>query len=445
LRRRGGARVGIFGLGYVGCVNAGCLAARGHRVAGVDVNAAKVEEIRRGGSPIVEPGLAALLRRGIRSGSLTVTTDPAEAVARSSVSLVCVGTPSDANGRPSIEGILEVCRQIGEALRSRRGRAYHLVAIRSTSLPGTVAKAARILERASGLREGREFGVASHPEFLREGTAVADFNRPPYTIAGVRRERDAAVLKRLYAGIPGPFVVTEVEAAEMIKYASNAYHAVKVTFANEVGILCRAAGIDAHRVMEIFCRDTKLNVSPAYLRPGFAFGGSCLPKDLRALGFMARSHHVETPLLASTMASNDAQVRAVTERIAALGSRRVGFLGLAFKSGTDDLRESPLVRVVEWLLGKGYEVRIFDPNVNLARLIGANKAFIEREIPHIASLMAESPEEVVAASEVLVVGNRDASYLPPLKKLRRGQRVLDLVRLIPPGFRTAGRCEGIYG
>jgi len=436
------ARVSIFGMGYVGCVNAACLSARGHKVVGVDVNPDKVAEILRGRSPIVEPHLTDLLRRGLRRGRLTATTDPDAAVAASSISFVCVGTPSAANGRPGFDHILKVCRQIGRALSRKRG--YHLVAIRSTSLPGTVEKAARIIARASGKKEGAGFGVCSHPEFLREGTAVADFNAPPYTIAGVSRPRDASILRALYTGVRGEFVVTDVEVAEMIKYASNSFHAVKVTFANEIGMLCRTAGIDSHRVMEIFCRDTKLNLSAAYLRPGFAFGGSCLPKDLRALGFLARSRHVDAPLLGSATISNDAQIRAVVERIARFASKKVGVLGLSFKSGTDDLRESPMVRVVEWLIGKGYRVRIYDPNVSLSQLIGANRAFIEREIPHIASLMAESPEEVIAASDIIVVGNRDPSYVKPLHAVRRRQVVLDLVRLVPEGEGLAGRYEGLY-
>lgn len=437
-------KVSIFGLGYVGCVNAACLAARGHRVVGVDVNPEKVAEVAKGGSPIVEPELGALLRKGARSGRITATTDPAEAVAASRVSFVCVGTPGDATGRPTFEHMLSVCRQIGEALRPLRRHGYHLIALRSTSLPGTVARAVRILERASGLKEGIHFGVCSHPEFLREGSAVEDFNRPSFTVVGVRRRRDGEILRKLYRGIPGEFVVTEVETSEMIKYACNSYHAVKVTFANEIGILCKAAGIDSHAVMEIFCRDTKLNVSRAYLMPGQAFGGSCLPKDVRALNFLARDAHLEAPLLAATMASNDAQIRAVLDRIAAFGSKQIGILGLAFKSGTDDLRESPMVRIVESLIGRGFQVRIFDPSVHLSRLIGANRAFIEREIPHLASLMTEGAGEVVAASDVLVLGNRDASYLKALRSARRGQTILDLVRLLPPGWKSPARWEGLY-
>jgi len=434
--------ISVFGLGYVGCVNAACFSARGHAVVGVDVNAQKVEEIRRGGSPIVEPRLAEMLRRGVKKGLLTATTDAARAVAGSDVSLVCVGTPSLPSGQPTFDHILGVCREIGRALKKKR--SYHLVVIRSTSLPGTVARAAKQIQKASGKKEGAGFGVCSNPEFLREGTAVADFLAPPMTVVGVRRDADADIMREIYRGISGEFVRTAVEVSEMIKYASNAYHAVKVTFANEIGVLASALGIDSHEVMEIFARDTKLNISRAYLKPGFAFGGSCLPKDLRALAYLARSVHKEAPLLTSTLVSNEAQIRALVQRIAALKSRKVAILGLAFKAGTDDLRESPLVRVAEWLIGKGYQLRIYDPSVSLARLIGANRAFIEKEIPHIATLMADSPAEAVAGAGIVVVGNRDETYLEALKSLKKGQVALDLVRLLPPGAKLRGRWEGLY-
>jgi len=432
----------IFGLGYVGCVNAACFSARGHAVIGVDVNSRKVEEISQGVSPIVEPRLTGLLRKGVRTGLLKTTTAPAEAVAASDISLICVGTPSLASGEPDSAHILEVCRQIGRALG--RKQAYHLVVIRSTSLPGTVHRAAKAIEKAAGRSEGNGFGVCSNPEFLREGTAVADFLKPPMTVVGVRGEKDERILRELYRGIGGEFISTEVEAAEMIKYACNSYHAVKVTFANEIGILCAALGIDSHRVMDIFARDTKLNISKAYLRPGFAFGGSCLPKDLRALGYLARSLHREAPLLGATLVSNEAQIRALVERISGIRSRDVGFLGLAFKAGTDDLRESPLVRVAEWLYGKGYRLRIYDPNVSVSRLIGANRAYIEKEIPHIASLMADSPAQAIEGAGIVIVGNRDEAYLEALKDLKKGQVALDLVRLLPPGTKLRGRWEGLH-
>lgn len=434
--------ISIFGLGYVGCVNAACLSSSGHRVFGIDINEAKVEEILRGGSPIVEPKLRQLLARGVRSGTLTATTDAAAAIRKSSISLICVGTPSGPDGGPTFDHLFNVCRQIGRILKEKK--RYHLVAIRSTCLPGTAARAAKVIERASGRKEGEGFGVCSNPEFLREGSAISDFRNPPFTVVGSRRGKDAKLLHRMYEGVKGEFIETAVEVAEMIKYASNSYHAVKVTFANEIGALCGAMGIDSHAVMEIFAKDTKLNVSRAYLKPGFAFGGSCLPKDVRALDYLSRRLHTDTPLLGSALVSNEKQVRALVQRIARLGSRKVGILGLAFKSGTDDLRESPMVHVAEWLIGKGYNLRIFDPNVQLSRLIGANRAFIEREIPHIASLMAGSPGEVVRDSRVLVVGNREQAYLNALKGLRRGQTVIDLVRLIPPGTKLAGRLEGLY-
>ena len=423
-------QIALFGLGYVGCVCAGCFARAGHQVLGVDVNSIKVDILNGGQSPIVEMDVGALIEAGVQAGRLRATVAVAEAVHSSEVSLVCVGTPSHPNGSLDLRHVYKVAEEIGAALRD--AGAYHVVALRSTVMPGTADQVTRILATASGREPGREFGVVVNPEFMREGTAVADFQNPPFTLLGGADSRALDVVAGLYAGLPGPVVRTGTRVAEMIKYANNAYHATKITFANEVGNVCKALRIDSHRVMEIFCMDAKLNLSAAYLKPGFAFGGSCLPKDLRALAYRAKELDVPTPLLDSLLRSNALQVRRVVDQLLTWRARKVGFLGLAFKGGTDDLRESPVVEVVETMIGKGYDVRIYDPNVSLARLFGANKEYIEKEIPHIERLMCARLDEVLAHAEVLVLGNRNAEFAGALARLRPEQRVLDLVRVLEP-------------
>lgn len=432
----------VFGLGYVGSVSAACFAALGRRVIGVDVNALKVELINAGRSPVIEPGLDQLIEEMVGKGRLSATTRADEAVAMSDVSLVCVGTPSDGNGNLDYTYVERVCREIGAALA--RKDDYHVVVIRSTVLPGTTeARLIPILEQASGRRAGLDFGVAFNPEFLRESTALHDFHHPPFTVIGQFDERGAQRAAELYGGIAAPLRLAPLRVAEMVKYASNAFHALKVTFANEIGNICKRSGIDSHQVMELFCLDDKLNLSPYYLRPGFAFGGSCLPKDLRALLYHASRLDLPTPVLAAILPSNEQQIRLGYELVRQTGRKRVALLGLSFKAGTDDLRESPLVELIEMLIGKGYRVRIYDRNVSLARLTGANRAYIEREIPHLATLMCSSLDEALAESEVILIGNQAPEFEDALRRARPDQFVIDLVRLTKSARLDSAHYEGI--
>ena len=422
-------KVSLFGLGYVGCVSAACFARAGVHVVGVDVNPLKIDILNSGQSPIVEKDVHAFIREAVLAGLLRATLDPQEAILESDVSLLCVGTPSNPNGALDLSHIYEVAEQIGAALRHKQDD--HVVVLRSTVMPGTAQRVAEILTERSGKTRGQGFEVVVNPEFLREGTAVADFLNPPFTILGGEDPRALDRVAALYRDLEAPLLRVPTRVAEMVKYANNAFHAVKVSFANEIGNLCKAMGIDSHQVMEIFCMDRKLNLSSYYLRPGFAFGGSCLPKDVRALTARARELHVPTPLLDGVMPSNALQVRRVVDQLLSWKARNLGFLGLAFKGGTDDLRESPIVEVIETMLGKGYAVKIYDSNVSLAKLFGANKSYIEKEIPHLDRLMCSSVQEVVDHADVLVVANRNDEFLPALDSLRPGQRVLDLVRLAP--------------
>lgn len=427
-------KISVFGLGYVGCVSAACFAKEGCEVIGVDVNPTKVEIIRHGNSPIVEAGIGELIKQMVGEGRLRSTTDSAAAVNDSEISLICVGTPSNTNGSLDLRYIGNVCREIGEALAEKTER--HTIVIRSTMLPGTIhGFVVPTLEAASGRKNGTDFNVCINPEFLREGSSLKDFYAPPFTLIGADDEETAARLRQLYSGIDAPLIVTAVRAAEMVKYASNCFHAVKVSFANEIGNLCKQLGIDSHQVMDVFCQDTKLNLSPYYLKPGFAFGGSCLPKDLRAITYKARELDVEVPVLAAVLASNRLQVERAVEMVLRTKKKRVGLLGLSFKAGTDDLRESPLVTLTETLLGKGFELAIYDRDVSLARLFGANKEYIEREIPHISQLMRDSLKEVLDGSDVLIIGNKAAEFCELEKHLREDQVVIDLVRLF--GERTS--------
>ena len=427
-------KVAIFGLGYVGCVCAGCFSRAGHEVIGVDVNPVKVEILNAGQSPIVETGIDDLLAAAKAAGTLRAVGSAREAVHGTTVSLLCVGTPSRANGSLDLRHVHKVADEIGTALRDAPD--FHVVVIRSTVMPGTAATVTDILARASGKNPGQGFGVVVNPEFMREGTAVGDFLNPPFTLLGGEDVRALDIVASLYRDVSAPLLRTPTRVAEMVKYVSNAYHATKIAFANEIGNICKAAGIDSHAVMEIFCRDEKLNISAKYLRPGFAFGGSCLPKDVRALTFRARELDVAVPLLESLLASNALQVRRVVDTLLRWKSRKLGFLGLSFKGGTDDLRESPIVDVVETMIGKGYDVRVYDPNVSLARIFGANKEYIEKEIPHIDRLMCRTLDEVLQHAEVLVVGNSNDEFRRALESPRPGQRVLDLVRFTeaPPSL-----------
>lgn len=421
-------KISIFGLGYVGSVSAACFAARGHEVVGVDPNETKVTLMNEGKAPIVEPELGDLMRDAAQKKLLAATGDAASAVAQTDMSFICVGTPSQSNGSLDLSHLGVVCDQIGAALAQKT--AFHVVVVRSTILPGTMRNTViPRLEQASGKKAGIDFGVCNNPEFLREGTAVYDFHNPPKTVIGESDATSGARVQEIYAGLPGPMIRCSVEVGEMVKYADNAWHAVKVSFANEIGKFCKAARIDSHKVMEIFCQDTKLNLSPYYLRPGFAFGGSCLPKDVRALTYKARSLDVSTPMLGSLLFSNKEQVEYGIDMILRAGKRAVGILGFSFKAGTDDLRESPLVDVIERLIGKGFDLRLYDGNVNLARLTGANRSYIYKVIPHIERLMVNTIDNVLAHAETVVIGNNAPEFATVAPRLKPTQTVIDFVRV----------------
>ena len=435
-------KVSVFGLGYVGSVSAAAFAADGHDVVGVDVHQGKVDAINAGRSPIVEPGLDDLLHEGVERGRLRATTNTDEAVHATELSLICVGTPSRKNGSLDLSYLTRVCEQIGTVLRDKRD--YHVVVVRSTVLPGTThAHVIPALERTSGKTYGEGFGVAVNPEFLREGSAIKDFRHPPLTLVGHNHAADAGPTTALYASLDAPLCSTSIRVAEMMKYTSNAWHAVKVVFANEIGNLCKRLEVDSHEVMDIFCKDDKLNLSPYYLKPGFAFGGSCLPKDVRALQYRAKELDLRMPLIESVLPSNQLQVQHAIDRIVETGARRVGLFGFSFKAGTDDLRESPMVILAEALLGKGYELRIYDRNVSLARLVGANKQYIEEQIPHLSRHLSDSLDEVIASAEVIVIGNGAPEFSEAVTRCRPDQTVIDLVRLPLDASRVSARYDGL--
>lgn len=433
-------KISVFGLGYVGCVSAACFAKDGHEVIGVDVSPNKVEIINQGNSPIVEAGMNELVSEVVASGRLQATTNSGEAIMASEISLVCVGTPSNPNGSLDLRYVTRVCEEIGASLRDKNDR--HVVVIRSTMLPGTIESVVvPTLEESSGKTVGHGFGVCINPEFLREGTSLKDFYAPPFTLVGADDHETAETVRKLYAEIDAPLFVTPVKTAEMVKYVCNCFHALKVTFANEVGNICKALGVDSHEVMEVFCQDTKLNLSPYYLKPGFAFGGSCLPKDLRAMNYKAKELDVEAPVLASILPSNRLQIEAALDLVVSTGKKRIGVLGFSFKAGTDDLRESPMVSLIETLIGKGYQLSIYDRDVSLARLAGANKEYIEREIPHISQLMRPSIDDVVTNAEVVIVGNKAEEFRQIEAKLSEQQVLIDLVRLFDKT--SGGSYQGI--
>jgi GDP-mannose 6-dehydrogenase len=421
-------KIALFGLGYVGVVSAACLARDGHSVVGIDPNAVKVDFLRRGKSPIIEPGLDELIASAVATGRLVAGSDYATAVAQSDVLMVCVGTPGQANGSLDLTYVRRVVQQIGEQLAARGG--YKVVVIRSTLLPGSMQSVVvPLLEESSHLKAGKDFGVCINPEFLRESSAIYDYDHPPKTVIGASDERAAAIVRELYAALDAPLVLTNLRTAEMVKYVDNSWHALKVTFANEVGRLCKVMGVDGRLAMRLFCMDTKLNVSTAYLRPGFAFGGSCLPKDVRALTYQGRLLDVETPVLGSILASNQLHIAHALSMIRATGRRRVGLLGLSFKEGTDDLRESPIVTLAEQLIGKGYELLVYDQNVRLAALMGANREYILTHIPHIGRLLVERPEQLLEHAEVLVIAAASEEFRTLLQESPSGMSVIDLVGL----------------
>jgi GDP-mannose 6-dehydrogenase len=422
-------RISIFGLGYVGAVSLACLARDGHQVIGVDIDPVKLDLIRARKSPILEEGIQELMRDVVESGRVTVTDDARRAVHDSEVSFVCVGTPSAPNGSQDLAAILRLAEQIGTVLAAKR--EFHTIVVRSTVQPGTVEEQLEpVIERASGKRSGVDFGLAYQPEFLREGSSIRDYDHPPYTIVGGNCEAAVDTVRAIFEHLDSRLLVTSIRVAETLKMTCNAFHALKITFANEIGRVTQTLGVDPHEVMRLVCADTRLNISPAYLKPGFAFGGSCLPKDLRALTQIARHNDVDVPMLTSLLPSNRAHIDHAVDMITRLGRPRVGMLGLSFKSGTDDLRESPLVMVAKRLLGEGCELRIFDPEVQLSRLLGANRSYIEANIPHLGSLLCDNLAEMIDESEVILVGLQHSALNDALQaRVRPDQHLLDLVNL----------------
>jgi GDP-mannose 6-dehydrogenase len=423
-------RIAVFGLGYVGSVTAACLAKLGHHVVGVDVQPFKVERLKAGLSAIIEGGLEALVSEGAREGRLTATTDPHEAVAGTEAALICVGTPSKPDGSVDLAFIRRVATEIGEGMGRARDGRRRLLMVRSTLPPGTTQSViVPRVEEASRLRAGKDFDVCYNPEFLREGCAVEDFFAPPLTVLG--GEDDGALDRgaEIFAGVKAPVVRTRIAVAEMVKYSSNLFHALKICFANELGNLCRANGLDSHEVMRIFTQDTKLNISPAYLKPGFAFGGSCLPKDVRAAGHLLRAAGLSAPVLEAILPSNEAQIRRALSLIEGARKKGVGILGLSFKEGTDDLRESPIIKVIESLVGRGYALHVHDENVELSRLVGANRQYLEDEVPYLEAIMRPAPRDVLAAADVIVVANVSPRFREASTHFEARHTVIDLVRL----------------
>jgi len=435
-------KISVFGLGYVGCVSAACMANDGNTVIGVDVNPHKVATVAAGKSPITEPDLEELINAAVKNGNLRTTQSARQAVLESDISIVCVGTPSNGNGSLKLDYVTRVCEQIGEALAEKN--TYHTVVIRSTVLPGTVRSVLipRLVE-TSGKQVGRDFGMAMNPEFLRESSAIADYYHPSLIVIGEYDARSGDAVAELYQEIDAEGIRLDLEAAEMVKYVNNAFHALKVTFANEVGNLAKAHGIDGRVVMDVLTRDRRLNISPAYLKPGFAFGGSCLPKDVRALSYRAKEYDIPTPLLTAIMPSNHAQIESGIQMIERTGKKRIAVLGLSFKAGTDDVRESPMIVLIETLVGRGYQVYVHDEHVQVDKLMGTNKEFLENELPHIASLMRSSLDEVLKAAEVVVIANGSDQYRRIVNRLTPNQEMIDLVGIYEPGSHVGEKYEGI--
>ena len=432
----------VLGLGYVGCISAACLAKQGHHVIGVDVNPIKVDLINQGKSPIVEMQVDEIIREVVDANRLSATTDINMALTQSDVSLICVGTPSEENGSLDLKHIRNVSRELGRALGQQSN--YHVVAVRSTMLPGTLESVVLpLIEEESGKQVGSDFGLCVNPEFLREGSAVDDYYHPPYTLIGAWDQKTSEVMENLYGSLDAPVFETEIRTAEMVKYVSNSFHALKVTFANEIGVICKTLDIDSHKVMDIFTADTQLNISAKYLQPGFAFGGSCLPKDVRALVHRAKSLDLDLPILNAILPSNQRQIEYAFRMIQRSQHKKIGILGLSFKQGTDDLRESPMVHLVERLLGKGYDLRIYDRQVSMAKVIGANKQYIEQVIPHISSLLVSNKDQILNHSEILVVGNNTPEFRDIANQVENGQHVIDLARVERDMSRLNGNYQGI--
>ena len=434
-------KISVFGLGYVGTVSAACLARDGHEVIGVDSSLTKVELINQGKTPIVEPQVEEIISAAVREGRLSATDEVEEAIQRSDLSFICVGTPSQLNGSPDLKYVRRVCEQIGRALWNKA--AIHVVVARSTMLPGSMRNVViPTLEAHSGKTIGEDLGVCINPEFLREGSAIHDFDHPPKTVIGEIDQRSGDMLAQLYENVKAPLIRTDLKTAEMVKYTDNVWHALKVSFANEIGNVCKELGIDGHRVMDIFCHDTKLNLSAQYLKPGFAFGGVSLPRDVRALRYKARGLELDLPVLDAILPSNERQLERGIRMILDKGNKKVGVLGFSFKADTDDLRESPVVEVIERLIGKGYELRVYDRDVKLASLVGANRDYILNRIPHISNLIVDTVEDVLSFADTVVIGNDAEEFRAVLTKLRPGQVVVDLVRIVDIRSEP-GRYDGI--
>ena len=433
-------KVSVFGLGYVGAVSCACFSRLGHHVIGVDVSKLKIDLINSGTSPIVEKDLDELIKQAVANGNLKAVDDLKYAIANSDVSLICVGTPSQLNGAIDLSYIYRVCQEIAYELANKP--TFHTIVIRSTIIPGTIKECNKLVEEITGKKPGIDFAVVSNPEFLREGTAIYDFWNPPYTIIGTDSPRAIEQLEELYKGVEAPVFMLKPEESEMIKYANNNFHAVKITFANEIGNICKELGVDGYKVMDIVSKDTKLNLSPYYMKPGFAYGGSCLPKDVRGLTYRSKQLDLNTPLLNSLNASNENQITRGLGLITKLGKKKIGFLGFSFKADTDDLRESPVVILIETLIGKGYDLALYDSNVLLSKLTGKNKDYITGHIPHIGALLKQDAEEVIEASEVIVFGNGAKEFKEVYKKIPASKMIVDLVR-VDNTVTTGGNYEGI--
>lgn len=434
-------KISILGLGYVGTVLTACFAKEGHQIIGVDSDQLKIDLLNDGKSPIIEKDLDSMISHGVLAGRISATNDHEFAILNTDLTMVCVGTPSKMNGDLDLKYVNRVCEHIGKTLKLKDSR--HVVVVRSTILPGTTEEIIiPTLEKYSCKNAGVDFGVAINPEFLRESTAIYDFYNPPKTVIGAITDKDAYLVVSLYKGINAPLIKTTIKIAEMIKYADNVFHALKITFSNEIGNICKRLGIDSHEVINIFCQDYKLNLSAAYLKPGFAFGGSCLPKDLRALTYKAKSKDIDIPLLNTIFDSNEQHIKNALNLILNTGYKKIGILGFAFKAGTDDMRESPVVNLIETLLGKGYQIKIYDKNVSLAKLFGANKDYIKNHIPHISQLMVDSLDEIIDHAETIVIGNKSNEFIDIFPKLKETQHVIDLVR-IGENIETKAFYEGI--
>lgn len=421
-------RISVFGMGYVGAVCSACFAKDGHKIIGVDPQQVKVDLINQGKSPIIEEGLEELIAAGVSSGNLKAVQNVQVAIEESDISIICVGTPSRINGSLNLDYIKLVCEEIGAAIKKKQGR--HTIVMRSTVLPGTAQELAiPALEQSSGKKMGEGFGYVSNPEFLRESTAIFDFYHPPKTVIGETDSESGEIIASLYSNLEAPLIRTDVAIAEMVKYADNAWHAVKVSFGNEIGNIAKKLDIDGQKVMDIFCQDQKLNLSSYYLRPGFAFGGSCLPKDVRAITYKARDLDIHTPLLSSLIPSNNEQIDQAFSLLKQTQKKKVAMLGISFKANTDDLRESPLVELVEKMIGKGYEIKIYDKCVSIAKLVGANKEYIMQHIPHVSDLLDENLEEVINHADVIIIGNNAKEFQNIGSKIKNDTHIIDLVRI----------------